>query len=93
MGAVSKALNETFVSPQAYPNRLQILVAVVRYKTKMFKPRAGLCSTWLASLDPAQGLSQHALSDVILIGWRFVFLFSMGSVRFFPLVEIEVSTL
>lgn len=42
-------------SLQAHPNRLQILVAVVQYKTKIFKPRKGLCSTWLASLDPAQG--------------------------------------
>ncbi|KAG7221222.1 hypothetical protein INR49_017439 [Caranx melampygus] len=42
-------------SLQAHPHRLQILVAVVRYKTKMFKPRRGLCSTWLASLDPTQG--------------------------------------
>ncbi|KAL6097233.1 ndor1 [Pungitius sinensis] len=40
---------------QVHPHRLQILVAVVRYKTKMYKPRRGLCSTWLASLDPAQG--------------------------------------
>nr|XP_046230937.1 NADPH-dependent diflavin oxidoreductase 1 [Scatophagus argus] len=42
-------------SLQAHPHRLQILVAVVRYKTKMYKPRKGLCSTWLASLDPSQG--------------------------------------
>ncbi|XP_040915620.1 NADPH-dependent diflavin oxidoreductase 1 isoform X2 [Toxotes jaculatrix] len=42
-------------SLQAHPQRLQILVAVVRYKTKLYKPRRGLCSTWLASLDPAQG--------------------------------------
>ncbi|XP_078128386.1 NADPH-dependent diflavin oxidoreductase 1 [Sander vitreus] len=42
-------------SLQAHPHRLQILVAVVSYKTKMYKPRRGLCSTWLASLDPAQG--------------------------------------
>ncbi|KAG7499134.1 NADPH-dependent diflavin oxidoreductase 1 [Solea senegalensis] len=42
-------------SLKAHPNRLQILVAVVRYKTKLYKPRQGLCSTWLASLDPAQG--------------------------------------
>ncbi|XP_010738368.3 NADPH-dependent diflavin oxidoreductase 1 [Larimichthys crocea] len=42
-------------SLQAHPNRLQILVAVVSYKTKIHKPRRGLCSTWLASLDPAQG--------------------------------------
>uniref|UniRef100_A0A671UZG8 NADPH-dependent diflavin oxidoreductase 1 n=1 Tax=Sparus aurata TaxID=8175 RepID=A0A671UZG8_SPAAU len=42
-------------SLQAHPNRLQILVAVVRYKTKMHKQREGLCSTWLASLNPEQG--------------------------------------
>ncbi|TKS84077.1 NADPH-dependent diflavin oxidoreductase 1 [Collichthys lucidus] len=42
-------------SLQAHANRLQILVAVVSYKTKIHKPRRGLCSTWLASLDPAQG--------------------------------------
>lgn len=42
-------------SLQAHPDRIQVLVAVVRYKTKLYKPRKGLCSTWLASLDPAQG--------------------------------------
>ncbi|NWI81782.1 NDOR1 oxidoreductase, partial [Dryoscopus gambensis] len=39
----------------AHPERMQILVAVVRYKTRLSKPRRGLCSTWLASLDPEQG--------------------------------------
>ncbi|XP_060923388.1 NADPH-dependent diflavin oxidoreductase 1 [Limanda limanda] len=42
-------------SLQVHPNRLQILVAVVRYKTKLIKPRRGLCSSWLSSLDPDQG--------------------------------------
>lgn len=42
-------------SLQAHPQRLQIILAVVKYKTKMYKPRTGLCSTWLASLDPTQG--------------------------------------
>ncbi|NXR62762.1 NDOR1 oxidoreductase, partial [Rhadina sibilatrix] len=39
----------------AHPERIQILVAVVRYKTRLSKPRRGLCSTWLASLNPEQG--------------------------------------
>uniref|UniRef100_A0A8C8T117 NADPH-dependent diflavin oxidoreductase 1 n=1 Tax=Pelusios castaneus TaxID=367368 RepID=A0A8C8T117_9SAUR len=39
----------------ALPNRIQILLAVVRYKTRLSKPRRGLCSTWLASLSPQQG--------------------------------------
>lgn len=38
-----------------HPNRIQVLLAVVRYKTKLFKPRKGLCSSWLASLDPSKG--------------------------------------
>lgn len=40
---------------QAHPERMQILVAVVQYKTRLSKPRRGLCSTWLASLNPEQG--------------------------------------
>ncbi|XP_049594437.1 NADPH-dependent diflavin oxidoreductase 1 isoform X2 [Syngnathus scovelli] len=42
-------------SLRVHPHRLQILVAVVKYKTKMYKPRRGHCSTWLASLDPTKG--------------------------------------
>ncbi|KAM4876614.1 NADPH-dependent diflavin oxidoreductase 1 isoform 2-T2 [Thomomys bottae] len=38
-----------------HPTRLQILVAVVRYQTRLKEPRRGLCSSWLASLDPTQG--------------------------------------
>lgn len=41
--------------PQAHPLRLQILVAVVQYQTRLKEPRRGLCSSWLASLDPGQG--------------------------------------
>ncbi|XP_055456219.1 NADPH-dependent diflavin oxidoreductase 1 isoform X3 [Psammomys obesus] len=38
----------------AHPRRLQILVAVVEYKTHLKEPRRGLCSSWLASLNPGQ---------------------------------------
>lgn len=37
-------------SSKATPNAIQILVAVVRYKTRMLEPRFGLCSEWLAGL-------------------------------------------
>ena len=40
------------LSWQAHPDEIQLLVVVVNYKTKLVKPRRGLCSTWLASLDP-----------------------------------------
>ncbi|XP_032117621.1 NADPH-dependent diflavin oxidoreductase 1 isoform X1 [Sapajus apella] len=39
----------------AHPSRLQILVAVVQFQTRLKEPRRGLCSSWLASLDPGQG--------------------------------------
>ncbi|XP_027821862.1 NADPH-dependent diflavin oxidoreductase 1 isoform X3 [Ovis aries] len=42
-------------SLRAHPSRLQILVAVVQYRTRLREPRRGLCSSWLASLDPVQG--------------------------------------
>ncbi|XP_063643432.1 NADPH-dependent diflavin oxidoreductase 1 isoform X3 [Pan troglodytes] len=38
-----------------HPSRLQILVAVVQFQTRLKEPRRGLCSSWLASLDPGQG--------------------------------------
>ncbi|XP_067296248.1 NADPH-dependent diflavin oxidoreductase 1 isoform X1 [Pseudorasbora parva] len=38
-----------------HPDRIQILLAVVKYKTLLFKPRKGLCSCWLASLEPSKG--------------------------------------
>uniref|UniRef100_H2Z1M2 NADPH-dependent diflavin oxidoreductase 1 n=1 Tax=Ciona savignyi TaxID=51511 RepID=H2Z1M2_CIOSA len=39
-------------SPTRHRGKLQILVAVVRYKTRLQLPRQGVCSTWLASLQP-----------------------------------------
>lgn len=50
-------------APQAHPGRLQILVAVVQYQTRLKEPRRGLCSSWLASLNPEQG-------DLYFWGWE-----------------------
>ncbi|KAM4850690.1 NADPH-dependent diflavin oxidoreductase 1 isoform X3 [Urocitellus parryii] len=44
-----------------HPRRLQILVAVVQYWTRLKEPRRGLCSSWLASLDPEKGPVQVPL--------------------------------
>ncbi|KAM9063975.1 NADPH-dependent diflavin oxidoreductase 1 isoform X2 [Sarcophilus harrisii] len=38
----------------AHPFRVQIIVAVVQYQTRLRKPRQGLCTSWLASLDPSR---------------------------------------
>ncbi|OAD53173.1 NADPH-dependent diflavin oxidoreductase 1 [Eufriesea mexicana] len=37
-------------SLRATGNEIHLLVAVVKYKTKLLEPRYGLCSNWLASL-------------------------------------------
>lgn len=42
---------------QAHRAELHILVAIVKYKTKLQKPRLGLCSNWLASLKPGDTIS------------------------------------
>ncbi|XP_008423034.1 NADPH-dependent diflavin oxidoreductase 1 [Poecilia reticulata] len=42
-------------SLKVLPGRLQVLLAVVRYRTRLHRPRTGLCSNWLASLDPERG--------------------------------------
>ncbi|KAM4019635.1 NADPH-dependent diflavin oxidoreductase 1 isoform 2-T2 [Anomaloglossus baeobatrachus] len=42
-------------SMQVNPNKLQILMAVVQYKTRLHEVRRGLCSSWLASIAPEDG--------------------------------------
>ncbi|KAK3409369.1 hypothetical protein EUGRSUZ_J01497 [Eucalyptus grandis] len=42
-------------SPSAHPNQVHLTVNVVSWKTPFKRNRAGLCSMWLANLDPNQG--------------------------------------
>lgn len=39
-------------SPKVFPNQIHLLVAVVKYKTRLSIPRKGLCTSWLARLAP-----------------------------------------
>lgn len=41
----------------AHPGVVQILVAVVNYRTKLARLRRGLCSTWLSRLEPGESAS------------------------------------
>ncbi|GAU96944.1 hypothetical protein RvY_08310 [Ramazzottius varieornatus] len=41
-------------SARYHKDELHLLVAVVEYKTKLHRPRKGLCSNWLASLQPGR---------------------------------------
>lgn len=42
-------------SPLAHPNEAHLTVAVVEWSTPFKRKRRGLCSSWLASLDPKNG--------------------------------------
>ncbi|XP_041368250.1 NADPH-dependent diflavin oxidoreductase 1-like [Gigantopelta aegis] len=39
-------------SQKMFPDEIHILMAVVKYRTKLLKPRRGVCSTWLSQLIP-----------------------------------------
>lgn len=41
------------VASSMMSNRLDLLVAVVEYKTRLQNPRKGLCSTWMKTLQPS----------------------------------------
>ncbi|KZC12155.1 NADPH-dependent diflavin oxidoreductase 1 [Dufourea novaeangliae] len=41
-------------SSRVTENEIHLLVAVVKYKTKLLEPRYGLCSNWLASLEKGE---------------------------------------
>ena len=66
-------------SPRVHAGEIHLLVARVEYKSKLPKPRLGLCSNWLANLKSAdsvpmwtkQGtfrLSDSATTSLIMIG-------------------------
>lgn len=38
-------------SNKIHPDRIQVLIAVVEYKSSLAKPRLGLCSNWLARMS------------------------------------------
>jgi len=46
-------------SMKAHSNQLQLTVAVVHFQTRMKRIRKGVCSNWLASLEPNSGDSIH----------------------------------
>lgn len=54
-------------SPKVHPNRVQLLVAVVRYKTIIAFPREGLCSNYLSRLQPGEQVAMRIASSFNLI--------------------------
>ncbi|CAO1625661.1 unnamed protein product [Parajaminaea phylloscopi] len=40
-------------APSSSPRKIQLIVAIVHYRTRIREPRRGVATKWLASLDPA----------------------------------------
>ncbi|CAG8496364.1 18929_t:CDS:10, partial [Gigaspora rosea] len=67
-------------SLKAHPGRIHLTVAIVKYKTKLQKPREGVCTKWLSGLVPDEcfipisisrgtmGLPASTSTPIILIG-------------------------
>jgi sulfite reductase alpha subunit-like flavoprotein len=43
-------------SPFVHKDRIQLLVAVVEYKTRLYETRKGTCSYWLSTVNPNQDI-------------------------------------
>ncbi|XP_068654281.1 NADPH-dependent diflavin oxidoreductase 1 isoform X2 [Aristolochia californica] len=43
-------------SPSAHPNQVHLTVSIVSWMTPFKRKRSGLCSSWLAGLDPKKGV-------------------------------------
>ena len=54
-------------SPKVHPNRVQLLVAIVRYKTIIALPREGLCSNYLSRLQTGEQVAMRTASSFNLI--------------------------
>ncbi|CAG8622894.1 15475_t:CDS:2, partial [Dentiscutata heterogama] len=67
-------------SLKAHPGQIHLTVAIVKYKTKLQKPREGVCTKWLSGLVPDEcfipisisrgtlGLPASTSTPIILIG-------------------------
>ncbi|GAB0138130.1 NAPDH-dependent diflavin reductase [Epichloe bromicola] len=49
--------NQLSAASPAVPTRIQLLIALVEYRTILRKPRQGLCSRYISSLPPSPALS------------------------------------
>ncbi|WVQ75346.1 NADPH-dependent diflavin oxidoreductase 1 [Cryptococcus sp. DSM 104548] len=53
---------------EAHPNRVQLLIALVEYKTNLSLPRVGLCSSWLSSrLKPGTRVPIHIAAPTLFL--------------------------
>jgi hypothetical protein len=53
----SKNVFKIIVLTPCSQTALQLLIAVVRYQSKLVEPRRGLCSNWITTLKPGDNLT------------------------------------
>ncbi|WVQ83849.1 NADPH-dependent diflavin oxidoreductase 1 [Cryptococcus sp. DSM 104549] len=52
---------------QAHPRKVQLLVALVEYKTNLKVPRRGLCSSWLSQLEVGTRMPIHIAPPTLFL--------------------------
>lgn len=73
-------------SQSAHPNQVHLTVDVVSSTTPYKRKRKGLCSTWLATLDPQDGKSTKIPLYTILVT-KTIFLLIYMLDFFFPFMQ------
>jgi len=58
-------------SQSAHPNQVHLTVSVVSWTTPYKRKKKGLCSSWLATLDPRDGM--HKQLAIYCICFRFCY--------------------
>lgn len=44
-------------SSKVHPSQIHLTVAIVQYKTRLQKPRRGVCTKWMSGLRPGETIS------------------------------------
>lgn len=52
---------------QLYGHRIQLAIALLKYKTRLQKPREGVCSAWIARLEPPKRLPIRIIPGTLLL--------------------------
>lgn len=55
-------------SPSVHPNQVHLTVSIVSWTTPFKRKRHGLCSSWLAGLDPFKRSGTYIKDKIIVLG-------------------------